>query len=74
MEKQLVYAELTDGITGSMLGDALVQIISDGGIFIVTTKENSLNYPLDFYPVGAEGILSYGLEYREGRVVQNYQK
>lgn len=55
MEKvQLVYAEVMNGITLEMVGDPLVAIISDTGLFIVTTKENSVKYNEDFYPVCEE--------------------
>ena len=62
METQLVYAEGMNGISFCMLEDQLVQIISDTGLFIVTTLENSRKYQLDFYPVSAEAIEAYGLE------------
>lgn len=63
MEKvQLVYAEIMNGITLDMIGDKLVAIISDTGLFMVTTKENSLKYNEDFYPVGAEARKEYKLE------------
>lgn len=63
MEKvQLVYAEVLKGISISMLEDPLVAIISDGSIFIVTTKENSWNYTEDFYPVDEEAKKIYSNE------------
>jgi len=62
MEKvQLVYAEIMDGVTMSMLEDKQVVIISDGALFIVTTEENSKKYEGEFYPVGAEAIEAYGI-------------
>lgn len=61
METQLVYAEVMNGITFSMMEDPLVQIISDTGVFLVTTLENSKQYPLDFYPVCTEAIEVYGI-------------
>lgn len=67
MEKvQLVYAELINGVCISMLEDPLVAIISDGSIFIVTTKENSQKYKEGFYPVGAEAKKSYHLHLDDG--------
>ena len=71
---QLVYAEVMSGITLEMLGDPLVAIISDTGVFIVTTEENSKNYNEDFYPVGAEGRKAYNIQYREGRVSSKTMK
>jgi hypothetical protein len=62
MKTQLVYAEILDFITDEMRQDPLVQIVSDTGVFIVTTIENSRQYPLDFYPVSAEAIEAYDLE------------
>ena len=62
METQLVYAEVMNGITFSMMEDPLVQIISDTGVFIVTTLEISKQYPdEDFYPVCLEAIEAYGI-------------
>ncbi|WP_343637520.1 hypothetical protein [Fluviicola sp.] len=61
MKTQLVYAEVMDGITATMLEDSLVQIISDNGVFLVTTEENSKQYPLDFYPVSVEAMEAYNL-------------
>ena len=36
-------------------------IVSDTGIFMVTTVENSKNYDEEFYPVGAEAMEAYGI-------------
>lgn len=66
MEKvQLVYAEVMNGITTDMLEDPLVAIISDTGLFIVTTGENSLKYDEDFYPVCAEAKEVYGIRFEK---------
>lgn len=74
MEKvQLVYAELTEGISISMFADPLVVIISDGALFLVTTKENSIKYQQEFTPVCAEAMEKYGIQYGEGRVTENQQ-
>lgn len=62
MKTQLVYAEILDFITPTMREDPLVQIVSDTGVFIVTTFENSKQYPLDFYPVSVEAMEAYNLE------------
>lgn len=70
MEKvQLVYAEVMNGITLEMVGDSLVAIISDTGLFIVTTKENSMKYNEDFYPVGEEAREAYGIRFENGAMV-----
>lgn len=66
---QLVYAELMNGVTLEMLGDQLVTIISDTGVFMVTTKENSLKYNEDFYPVCAEAKDAYGIQMKDGKLV-----
>jgi len=64
MEKlQLVYAEVMNGVTLDMLGDPLVAIISDTGLFMVTTEENSTKYDEDFSPVGAEAREAYGIRF-----------
>ena len=69
MEKvQLVYAEVMNGVTLDMLGDPLVAIISDTGVFMVTTEENSKKYDEDFYPVSAEAREAYGIRMENGRV------
>ncbi|TSJ42266.1 hypothetical protein [Fluviicola chungangensis] len=62
MKTQLVYAEILDFITPTMREDPLVQIVSDTGVFIVTTVENSKQYPLDFYPVSTEAMEAYNLK------------
>lgn len=59
---QLVYAEVMNGITFTMLEDPKVVIISDTGIFMVTTEENSKKYNEEFYPVCAEAMEAYGIE------------
>jgi hypothetical protein len=56
---QLVYAEVMNGITEAMRNDPLVAIISDTGVFIVTTEENSQKYDEEFYPVSTEAIEAY---------------
>ena len=61
MKTQLVYAEI-NFVTPTMREDALVQIISDNAVFLVTTEANSRQYPLDFHPVNAEAMDAYGLE------------
>lgn len=61
MKTQLVYAEIIDFITDEMREDPLVQIISDNAVFLVTTEENSKQYPLDFYPVSVEVMEAYDL-------------
>lgn len=58
---QLVYAEVMNGITEAMRNDPLVVIISDTGVFVVTTEENSVKYNEDFYPVDAEAKEVYGI-------------
>jgi len=63
---QLVYAEIMNDITDAMREDPLLVIISDTGVFMVTTEENSKNYDEDFYPVGAEGRDAYGFYMESG--------
>ena len=45
-----------------MLEDPKVVIISDTGIFMVTTEENSKKYDQEFYPVCAEAMEADDLE------------
>jgi hypothetical protein len=59
--QNLVYAECS--VTFQMLEDKLVVIISDTGVFMVTTEENSKHYDEEFYPVNAEGIEAYGIRF-----------
>jgi len=47
-----------NGITFTMLEDPKVVIISDTGIFTITTEENSKKYDKEFYPVCAEAMRS----------------
>lgn len=69
METQLVYAEVMNGITLAMLEDKLVQIISDNGVFLVTTEENSKQYDEEFYPVSVEAIEVYGINLSDGKLI-----
>ena len=71
METQLVYAEVMNGISFSMLEDKLVQIISDTGVFMVTTLENSKKYALEFYPVDVAGKEAYGLRIENGKLISD---
>lgn len=48
---QLVYAEVMNGITFTMLEEPKVVIISDTGVFTITIEENSKKYDEEFYPV-----------------------
>lgn len=69
MEKvQLVYAELVNGVSFTMLEDPLVHIIADNAIFLVTTSENSSKYDVEFYAVDEEAMESYHLEFENGRL------
>ena len=61
---QLVYADVMNGITFTMLEDPKVVIISDTGLFIVTTEENSKKYDEEFHPVCAEAMDAYSKELR----------
>ncbi len=73
MEKvQLVYAEVMNGITTDMLEDPLVAIISDTGLFVVTTEENSLKYDEKFYPVCAEAMKAYRIRFENNCLISNY--
>lgn len=65
--QNLVYAEVS--VTFQMLEDKLVVIISDTGVFMVTTEENSKNYNEEFYPVDAEGMEAYGIRFESGMLV-----
>jgi hypothetical protein len=71
METLLVYAEVIDFITDEMREDPLVQLISDGAIFFVTTVENSKRYDLDFYPVHKDGMEAYGLRIENGKLISD---
>jgi hypothetical protein len=74
MEKvQFVYAEVMNGITLDMIGDPLVAIISDTGVFMITTEENSEKYDEDFYPVYAEASKVYGIQYVGGDISLNHE-
>lgn len=55
-----------NGITLEMVGDSLVAIISDTGLFIVTTEENSRKYSEDFYPVSEEAKEAYNIRFENG--------
>ena len=65
--ENLVYAECS--VTFDMLEDKMVAIISDTGIFIVTTMENSKKYDEEFYAVDTEGMKAYNIRLENGRVL-----
>ncbi len=44
-----------------MLEDLKVVIISDTGIFTITTEKNSKKYDEEFFPVCVEAIEAYGI-------------
>lgn len=67
--QNLVYAEVS--LTFQMLEDKQVVIISDTGVFMVTTEENSKNYNEEFYPVDAEGREAYGIRFENDALVSN---
>ena len=64
MENQIMYAELINGVTEKMKKDPQAKIISDTGLFLVTTKSNTSNYPeLDFEKVDEEALKSYDIKF-----------
>lgn len=70
MEKvQLVYAEVMNGVNLDVISDPLVVVISDTGVFMVTTEGNSKTYEEEFYPVSAEGIEAYKVRIENGVMV-----
>ena len=62
MENQMMYAELVDGVTIDMLNDPLVRIVSDTGLFLLTPKSNTSNYPeLDFEIADEDTLKTYNI-------------
>jgi len=60
-----MYAELINGITIDMLNDSKVRIISDTGLFLITSKSNTSNYPnLEFDVATMESLEAYKHELR----------
>ncbi len=61
--KNLVFAELVDGATDQMTQDPKVYILSDTGLFLVTTPEYASTYPeLEFLEVDEESYDLYNLK------------
>lgn len=61
--KKLVFAELVDGSTDHMKNDPKVHILSDGGLFLITTPEHAPTYSeLMFFEVDEESRRLYKLE------------
>lgn len=55
-----MYAELVNGITFDMLNDSKVRIIRDTGLFLVTRKNNTKNYPrLEFEEACESSLIAY---------------
>lgn len=71
METQLVYAEIIDSISDEMRQDPLVQLISDGSIFFVTTIENAKHYDLEFHPVCEEAREAYCIRLENGKLLHD---
>lgn len=65
--ENLVYAECS--LTFDMLEDRLITIISDTGVFVVTTESNSKNYDELFYPVSKQAIVAYNIHFKNGCLV-----
>lgn len=60
--KNLMFAELIDGVTTEMLEDKNVYILSDTGLFLFTTPKHAPTYPeLEFFDVDAESYQIYEL-------------
>ena len=58
-----MYAECINGVTEKMKRDPLVKIISDGAVFLLTTKNNISTYPeLKFKEVNKESLKAYSKE------------
>lgn len=62
----LVYTQLETGLPIEMLADSNLLIISDGGIFVVATKQDAEKYKLPFEPIPKEAIDSYNISISEG--------
>jgi hypothetical protein len=61
--KKLMYAELTNGVSMSMMEDRKIVIISDSAIFLVAHEVHTSAYPeLEFFQIGEEAISDYELE------------
>lgn len=64
MKNQIMFAELVNGVTTVMLNDPQVRIISDAGVFLVTPKSNTHNYPeLQFKEVDKEALEVYNIQF-----------
>lgn len=70
--QNLVYAELSNGVTFEMLNDKKVLIISDNAIFLVTTTDHKHIYPDEiFYAVTPLARKEYEIREENGRIVSD---
>ncbi len=68
--RNLMFAELVDGVTFDMLEDRLVYIVGDTGIFLITTPEHTITYPeLEFEEVDEDSYNQYELDQFVNRLV-----
>lgn len=57
-----VFVECVNGITTQMENDTMGMVISDGGLFFVTTLQNMVNYPnVDFEVTTVKTLEEYGI-------------
>lgn len=58
-----MYAELTNGVSMSMMEDRKIVIISDSAIFLVAHEVHTSAYPeLKFFQITEEAIEEYELD------------
>ena len=67
--ENLVCAELVNGLSLEMLQDKMVLVLNDGGLFVITTVENSEHYTETFYPLDSEVQNLFNIVVENGKVV-----
>jgi hypothetical protein len=71
--KNLVYAEFSGTLSFEMMMDSNILIISDGSVFVITTKEYALKYPdEEFEPVSDYAISEYGIRWQGNRLISDF--
>ena len=71
--KRLVYAQFQGTLTLEMMMDKDILILSDSGVFLITTEEHAVNYPdEEFDLISDYALQEYGIRWLNGRLISDW--
>ncbi len=71
--KRLVYAQFQGTLTLEMMMDKDILILSDSGVFLITTEEHAVNYPDEEFDLISDYALhEYGIRWLNGRLISDW--